>query len=73
MSIVLNICVRLECKERAGFTYLGTHLNRNEECLEFYQSEGVYLALWNLNANSKIISKNTKISRNLTSKKAKIT
>ena len=57
LSIVLNICVRLECKERAGFTYLGTHLNRNEECLEFYQSEGVYLALWNLNASSRIISK----------------
>ena len=57
LSIVLNVCARLECTERTGFIYLGTHLNRNKECLEFYQSEGVYLAIWNPSASSQIISK----------------
>ena len=38
LSIILNMCARLECTEKAGFTYLGTHLNRHEQCLEFYQS-----------------------------------
>ena len=57
LSIILNMCARLECTERAGFTYLGTHLNRHEQCLEFYQSEGVYLAIWNPSASSQIISK----------------
>ena len=58
LSIVLNMCVRLECKERADFTYLGTHLNRHDKCLEFYQNEGVYLALpkWNPEASSRMIS-----------------
>ena len=58
VSIVLNICARVDCEQRTDFTYLGSHLSRNEDCLEFYQSEGVQLSLpkWNPEASGRIIS-----------------
>ena len=57
LSIVLNICANSNCPDRMTFKYLGAHLNRYEECLEFYQGEGTHLAYWNLTASSQIISK----------------
>ena len=57
LSIVLNMCARPDCNERAGFTYLGTHLNRHEQCLDFYQNEGVHLGIWNPSSSSRMISK----------------
>ena len=58
LSIVLNMCARVDCDEKKDFTYLGSHLNRNEECLAFYQREGVNLGLpkWNPEASGRIIS-----------------
>ena len=59
LSIVLNMCARVECAEKKSFTYLGRHLNNSKECLHFYQSEGVYLALpnWNHGVSASMIGK----------------
>ena len=59
LCIVLNVCARTNCAERKKFTYLGPHLNKSEECLEFYQSEGVYLAFpnWVCDMSASTISK----------------
>ena len=58
LSIVLNMCARVECEQKNDFTYLGSHLNRSEECLAFYQNEGVELGIpkWNPEASGRIIS-----------------
>ena len=59
LCIVLNLCAKVGCAEQASFTYLGPHLKRSNKCLEFYQSEGVYLALpnWNMDSSPGLISK----------------
>ena len=57
LSIILNLCANSNCPDKATFKYLGSHLNRNEECLEFYQGEGAHLSLWEQGASSRIISK----------------
>ena len=59
LSIVLNLCARVECAQKTNFKYIAPHLNKNEECLKFYQSEGIYLDLpnWNPDASASVISK----------------
>ena len=57
LSIILNLCANRNCPDRIMFEYLGAHLNKNEECLEFYQEEGAHLALWDRSVSSRIISK----------------
>ena len=75
LSISLNMCARLGCTERKGFTYLASHLDRSEECLEFYQSEGVKLGFpnWDPSASSRIISKKiSQIRRQMKESRAKM-
>ena len=57
LSIVLNICANSNCPDKTMFKYLGSHLNRNEVCLEFYQGVGAHLSLWEQDVSSQIISK----------------
>ena len=74
LSIVLNICARVGCAERRKFFYLGVHLRKSVECLEFYQSEGVYLDLpnWNPDGSSAMISKRiSQMKRAITEAKKK--
>ena len=59
LSIMLNMCARVECAQKTSFTYLGPHLTKSEECLAFYQNEGVNLALpnWNQDVSASMIGK----------------
>ena len=59
LAIVLNMCARADCGQKKDFTYLAAHLNNSEDCLQFYQREGVDLALpsWNSEAGGRMISK----------------
>ena len=47
LGVVLGMCVRYDCGEKTNFAYLGPHLKSNNECLHFYQNEGVYLSIPN--------------------------
>ena len=59
LSIVLNMCARVECAQKTSFTYLGPHLTKNKECLAFYQNKGVNLALpnWTQEVSASMIGK----------------
>ena len=73
LSIVLNMCARAECAEKKSFTYLGGHLNKSKDCLHFYQSEGVYLALpnWNPDLSAPMIGKRIAQIRRVINKEKK--
>ena len=63
LSVVLNVCRRPGCEEE--FSYLGPHLNRSDECLEFYRREGMHLALphWSMTASPSWISRKVAFMR----------
>ena len=72
LCIVLNICARVDCAGQPEFTYLGPHLKRSDDCLEYYRREGVHIGLpnWNLDASPALISKQiAKMRRLITASK----
>ena len=74
VAIMINICARVECTERNSSRYIGQHINRNEDCLEFYRNEGVFLALpnWKEDASSQFVGKKlSQMKRSLNEKKVK--
>ena len=74
VAIIMNICARVECTERNSSRYIGRHINRNEDCLEFYRNEGVFLALlnWKEDASSQFVGKKlSQMKRSLNEKKVK--
>ena len=74
LSILLNMCARVECAQKTSFAYLARHLNKSKECLLFYQSEGVNLALpkWNPDVSASMIGKRiAQMRRTITEAKKK--
>ena len=59
LSIIMNVCARVECSTRNSSRYIAQHLSRNEDCLDFYRNEGVQLALpnWKEDASAPIVGK----------------
>ena len=74
VAAMMNVCARVECATRNSSRYIGHHINRNEDCLEFYRSEGIFLALsnWTVDIRGNIIGKKiAAMKRNMNEKKVK--
>ena len=58
LSIVLNLCAMPSCSNRHLDSYVATHLTKNVQCLQFYQTEGAALAFpWDPETSAKLIGK----------------
>ena len=74
LSIIIGICARVQCPARNSFRYIAQHLNRNEDCLDFYRNEGVLIVLpnWREDASAHIVGRKIAgIKRSLYEKKVK--
>ena len=67
LSLILGVCGRPQCPTRDDTKYIGIHLSRHVDCLEFYQTKAVNLSLpWSRTSTARIIAKKVaEIKRNL--------
>ena len=59
LSVIMKMCARVDCPARNSSRYFTQHLNENEDCLDFYRNEGVFIALpnWKADASAHIVGK----------------
>ena len=72
LSFVLNLCAFPSCTSRNLDSYVANHLTKNEQCLLYYQTEGVALDFpWNTETSARLIGKRiAEIKRSLREKVA---
>ena len=74
LSIMMGTCARPDCPARNSPAFITQHLTRSEDCLEFYRSEGVFIALpnWKEDESAHMVGKKiTQIKRSIHEKKLK--